>query len=55
MQFPLYLTATLLLAWLFCLRVEEPFIRQGQRLGNKKPATLNKPSLNEQPRVALHS
>ncbi|NYF53884.1 acyltransferase family protein [Tunturiibacter gelidoferens] len=54
-QFPLYLAATLLLAWLFCLCVEEPFIRQGQRLGKKKPATLHEPSLNHQPRVALHS
>ncbi len=35
-QFPIYLVATLLLSYVFCICVEEPFIRLGHRLGRKK-------------------
>ncbi|WP_353070329.1 acyltransferase [Tunturibacter empetritectus] len=48
-QFPIYLIATLTLSWLFCAWVEEPFIRQGQRLGKKKLLSLSEPSPNQKP------
>jgi peptidoglycan/LPS O-acetylase OafA/YrhL len=38
-QFPIYLIAALGTAYVFCLCVEEPFTRMGQRLGRRKLAT----------------
>jgi peptidoglycan/LPS O-acetylase OafA/YrhL len=38
-QFPIYLVATIAAAYLFCVCIEEPFTRMGQRLGRPKPAT----------------
>jgi peptidoglycan/LPS O-acetylase OafA/YrhL len=35
-QFPIYVIASLVLAYLFCIGVEEPFTRMGQRLGKGK-------------------
>jgi peptidoglycan/LPS O-acetylase OafA/YrhL len=37
-QFPIYLAATIAAAYLFCVCVEEPFTRMGQRLGRPKHA-----------------
>jgi peptidoglycan/LPS O-acetylase OafA/YrhL len=35
-QFPIYLVASIGTAYLFCISVEEPFTRMGQRLGRRK-------------------
>ncbi|WP_158941715.1 acyltransferase [Granulicella sp. S190] len=37
-QFPLYLAATIGFAYVFCITVEEPFMRQGRRLGKRAPS-----------------
>jgi len=38
-QFPIYLVAAIGAAYLFCISVEEPFTRMGQRLGRRSAAS----------------